>query len=96
MSDHQVAAARDAFPAEIMEQMQRGLHQARGTMAPETERAMRRAFAAFRQWSAGRGMSDLPATSESVAGYVDELATSRCDIQWRSAFACYTSEYPLR
>ena len=74
MSDHQVAVASEAFPAEIMERMQRGLHDARGTMAPETERAMRRVFAAFRQWCTGRGTSDLPATSESVAAYADDLA----------------------
>src|ERR1700712_3542712 len=74
MSDHQVAVASEAFPAEIRERMQRGLHDARGTMAPETERAMRRAFAAFRQWCVGRGGSDLPATSESVAAYADDLA----------------------
>ena len=57
--------------------MQRGLPDARGTMAAETERAMRRAFAAFRQWCAGRELSDLPATSESVATYADDLAMIR-------------------
>ncbi len=74
MSNQMTAVDSDNLPAEIIEQMRRGLHDARGTMAPETERAMRRAFGAFRRWSAARGTSDLPADQDVVAIYVDDLA----------------------
>jgi hypothetical protein len=47
--------------------------QAHGALAPETERALRKASAAFSGWAAAKGLPALPATPEAVAAYVDAL-----------------------
>jgi site-specific recombinase XerD len=47
--------------------------QAHGALAPETERALRKASAAFSSWAAAQGLPALPATPETLAVYVDAL-----------------------
>jgi hypothetical protein len=49
--------------------------QAHGALAPETERALRKASAAF-SWAATQGLPALSATAETVAAYVDALTGS--------------------
>ena len=60
--------------AELVEKLRAGLHSARGTMAPETVRALDRGGRAFATWCSQRGAVSLPATAEAVADYVDDLA----------------------
>jgi hypothetical protein len=48
--------------------------QAHGALAPETERALRKASAAFSSWAAAQGLPALPTTPETLAAYVDALA----------------------
>ncbi|MDO9713586.1 site-specific integrase [Paracraurococcus lichenis] len=50
-----------------------GLHEARGTMAEETVRALRKGVTAFAAWCAPRGFCPLPAVPDVVAAYVDDL-----------------------
>ena len=50
--------------------------QAHGALTPETERALRKASAAFSSWAAAQGLPALPATPETVAAYVDALTGS--------------------
>ena len=47
---------------------------AQGALAPETERALRKAAMAFTGWAAAQHLVALPATAETVAAYVDALA----------------------
>jgi site-specific recombinase XerD len=49
-------------------------HAARGAHAPETERALRKASAAFTGWAGGRNLEPLPAAPATVTAYVDHLA----------------------
>jgi site-specific recombinase XerD len=58
----------------ITARLERHARHAQGALAPETERALRKASAAFTGWAAARGVSALPADAETVAAYVDELA----------------------
>ncbi len=60
--------------AEMVEKLRAGLHSARGTMAPETVRALERGGRAFAAWCARHDAVSLPATAEAVAAYVDDLA----------------------
>jgi site-specific recombinase XerD len=70
-------AAIDAsqLPAAVLDQFRQGAHDARGTLAPETIRALRRSFEAFSRWCDPYGQA-LPATAPMVTAYVDELATT--------------------
>jgi integrase len=45
----------------------------RGALAPETERALLRASAAFTGWAASHDLVAIPAVPETVAAYVDTL-----------------------
>jgi site-specific recombinase XerD len=45
-------------------------------LAPETERALRKASASFSSWAAAQGLPALPATPETLAAYVDALTGS--------------------
>ncbi len=62
------------LPAAVLEQIRQGAHDARGTMAPETVRAMRRGFEAFSAWCDQNHYVALPTAAAIVAAYVDELA----------------------
>ena len=74
MTDH-VPTLLPALPLpEMAERLRQHAHHARGTMAPETGRALRRASAAFQAWAAEQGQPVLPAATELVAGYVNALA----------------------
>lgn len=73
MTDALVPTA-EALPADVLERLRRGTHDARGTMAPETVRALRKAWGAFLRWCAARGVPALPAGAGPVAEYVDALA----------------------
>lgn len=73
MTDALVPTA-EALPTDVLDRLRRGTHDARGTMAPETVRALRRAWGAFLRWCAGRGVPPLPADAGAVAEYVDALA----------------------
>ena len=58
---------------DAVQKLRAGLHDARGTMAPETVRAMRRGFEAFSAWCDQMRYIALPAAAAIVAAYVDEL-----------------------
>lgn len=73
MPDMLPAIVAESLPAVVLEQFRQGAHDARGTMAPETIRAMRRSFEAFTAWC-GVHYIALPSAASTVAGYVDELA----------------------
>ncbi len=64
------------LPAALREQFRQGAHHARGTLAPETLRAMQRSFAAFRSWCRHTPHDVFPVTAASVADYVDALAAT--------------------
>src|SRR5690349_19088265 len=58
----------------IVARLERHAHHAQGALAPETERALRKAAVAFTGWATAQGLAALPATPETVAAYVDALA----------------------
>ena len=60
-------------PNDILERLEEHARQAQGALAPETERALRKASAAFSSWTAAQGLPALPATPETLAAYVDAL-----------------------
>jgi hypothetical protein len=60
----------------VLEQFRQGAHDARGTMAPETIRAMRRSFEAFSTRCASAAYVALPTMAPGVIAYVDALAAS--------------------
>ena len=59
---------------DIASRLDEHARQAHGALAPETERALRRASAAFSGWATAQGLPALPATPETLAVYVDALA----------------------
>jgi hypothetical protein len=63
-------------PLELVTRLEAHAHAARGTLAPETERALRRGSAAFTGWTASQDLTPLPALPAVVSAYVDHLATS--------------------
>jgi site-specific recombinase XerD len=63
-----------AHPDEVSARLEAYAQAARGALAPETERALRKASAAFSAWAASKGVEPLPATPGAVAAYVDDLA----------------------
>ena len=62
------------LPIALLEQFRQRVHDARGTMASETVRAMRRGFEAFSTWCDRAHYVALPAAAVILAAYVDELA----------------------
>src|SRR4051812_40710953 len=58
----------------ILARLERHARHAKGSLAPETERALRKAVAAFTGWTVEQGIAALPAAPETVAPYVDALA----------------------
>ncbi|NGM23983.1 tyrosine-type recombinase/integrase [Roseomonas stagni] len=58
----------------VAERLEAHAHAARGAFAPETERALRKASAAFTAWAAEAGVPALPCPPTAVAAYVDALA----------------------
>lgn len=76
MTDNLPAALAANLPAAVIEQLRQGAHDARGTMSPETVRAMRRGFDAFRSWCAQCQAPFLPAEPAAVVAYVDELTAA--------------------
>jgi NAD(P)H-hydrate repair Nnr-like enzyme with NAD(P)H-hydrate epimerase domain len=57
----------------IVARLDEHARQAHGALAPETERALRKASAAFSSWATAQGLPALPATPETLAAYVDAL-----------------------
>jgi site-specific recombinase XerD len=70
-----VVTSVEALPAATLARLSQGAYDARDTMAPETGRALRRAFTAFQTWSSTSQASPLPADPATVARYVDHLAS---------------------
>lgn len=58
----------------IAARLERHARHAQGALAPEAERALRKAARAFTGWAAAQSLVALPATAETVAAYVDALA----------------------
>ena len=56
---------------------ERGAVRANGSLSPNTERALRSDWRRFAHWCAERGACALPATPQTVAGFVDDMARSR-------------------
>ena len=75
MSRQALASPASALPAEIVERLAQHAHAARGAMAPETMRALRKTSAAFTTWAAAQGYQALPASVTTVSAYVNTLAT---------------------
>jgi integrase len=76
---HPALALVPALPAapgetEIALRLKRHARAARGAVAPETERALRRVSAAWSAWCAARDVPPLPSPPELLAEHVDELA----------------------
>src|SRR4051794_14881039 len=72
---HGVVSAAVPLTAEaILARLQRHARHAQGALAPETERALRKAAVAFTGWATAQGLVALPATPETAAAYVDALA----------------------
>src|SRR3954466_3515726 len=70
-----IASAAVPLTAEaILMRLERHARHAQGALAPETERALRKAAVAFTGWATAQGLVALPATAETVAAYVDALA----------------------
>ncbi|MBL6458826.1 site-specific integrase [Belnapia sp. T6] len=59
---------------EIVARLTEHARQAQGALAPETERALRKASAAFSSWAGAEGVAALPASPEALAAYVDALS----------------------
>lgn len=76
MTDGLPAVLTANLPAVVIEQLRQGAHDACGTMSPETIRAMRRGFDAFRSWCAHCQAPFLPAAPAAVVAYVDELTAA--------------------
>lgn len=74
MDGHALAPIAPALPAEIADRLAKHAHHARGAMAAETERALRKASAAFTAWCSRHGAPALPASAETLARSVDALA----------------------
>ena len=58
----------------ILARLEQHARHAQGALAPETERALRKAAVAFTSWATAQGFVALPAALETVAAYVDALA----------------------
>jgi site-specific recombinase XerD len=58
---------------DLRARIEAGLHEARGTMAAETVRALKKSVTAFAAWCAPRSFCPLPAKPHTVAAYVDDL-----------------------
>ncbi|MBL6459283.1 site-specific integrase [Belnapia sp. T6] len=58
----------------IVARLQLYARHAQGALAPETERALRKAALACTSWAATQGLEALPTASETAAAYVDALA----------------------
>ena len=58
----------------ILARLEQHARHAQGALAPETERALRKAALAFTGWATAQGLVALPAAPETVAAYVDALA----------------------
>jgi hypothetical protein len=58
------------WPDEARGALERANDFARAEKAPNTRRAYRSDFGAFRAWCAGRGVPSLPATAQTVAAYL--------------------------
>ena len=72
---HGMASAAVPLTAEaIVARLERHARHAQGALAPETERALRKAAVAFTGWATAHDLVALPATPEMVAAYVDTLA----------------------
>ena len=71
-----VAAAPDPEPA-LADLLWRYVRAARGAFSGNTERAIRSDLALFAAWCAGQGLQALPASPETIAGFVDAMAESR-------------------
>ena len=60
--------------AVILARLEQHARHAQGALAPETERALRKAAVAFTDWATAQSLVGLPATPETVTAYVDALA----------------------
>ena len=69
-------AAPDPAPAPA-EVLWRYVRAARGAFSGNTERAIRSDLALYAAWCDGQGLRALPASPETVAGFVDAMAESR-------------------
>ncbi len=66
--------AGTAVAPAVAERLETHARAARGAFAPETERALRKASAAFTAWAAEVGVPALPCPPAAVAAYIDALA----------------------
>jgi site-specific recombinase XerD len=69
------ASTADPLTADaILARLKQHARHAQGALAPETERALRKASVAFSGWATAQGLVALPAAPETVVAYVDALA----------------------
>ena len=71
-------APREAFPdPALAEQLGGFVHAARGAFSANTERAVRSDLSIYSSWCAAQGLTALPASPETVAAFIDEMAATR-------------------
>ena len=58
----------------ILARLEQHARHAQGALAPETERALRKAAVAFTSWATAQRLVVFPAAPETVAAYMDALA----------------------
>src|SRR3954462_9151710 len=64
-----LSVAEDA----VLARLEQHARHAQGALAPETERALRKAALAFTGWAVAQGLVALPTIQETVAAYVAAL-----------------------
>ena len=65
------------FDPDIAERLEHHARVSRGALASNTERALKADVAVFTAWCADRGRAALPATSDTVAAFVDAMAIEK-------------------
>ncbi|MBO1081851.1 tyrosine-type recombinase/integrase [Roseomonas haemaphysalidis] len=66
-------------PDEIARRQAQHREDARGALAPETERALAKTSAAWSRWAAQRDIDPIPAYADQVAAYVDWMVETPSD-----------------
>ena len=62
------------IPTDLTDRIDRYTQLAKGALSDNTERAYRADTAVFNRWCAEQGREPLPASPETVAAFIDEMA----------------------
>lgn len=72
-----IATDTEALPADLQENLRTYADQAAAAYSENTARAIRADTARFASWCGERNLTNLPATAETVAAFVDAMAPER-------------------